>query len=638
MNNGQLALVSAIVPIILLIAVPGADAQVLLEEIVITANRSPEEAGRIGSAVTVIDRAEIEAWKAENVAELLEKQPGLTVNQAGGTGGTASISIRGAEPDQTLVLIDGVRVNDPASTGSEFDFAVFSLGNVDRIEILRGAQSGVYGSDAIGGVISIVTRKAEGEPQAVVEAEGGSYKTFAQRAYASASKDGFGASISASNFRTSGFSRFSGGTEEDATRKQSVNGRLDYDDPAGVWGVTVTAGRYELDAELDSVGLSASGSDTADRTAKTLQLASASARLSLLDGAFRNKLTAFFADSERTFFDDNGADSSPKIGRTSLFEGQSAGLEYQGDLTLRETDTLVFGGRLDQQTGKASDDDALIGPRLRYDVEETWRSAFALYSFNPTDALNLTAAGRLDAFGPAGTEGTYRFTGAYRFIETATKLRASYGTGAKAPTIQQRFEDSGFAIGNPDLEIETSRGWDVGIDQETLGGAVLLSATYFSNDIENLIATEPDPDSERLRFINVDAAEIDGLELAARWTATDWLTLKGAYTYLNAIDAESGDKLARRPENAFNVTAMLKPVDGLSLSVSATYVGERFNRSEERGLLDDYLRLDMGGTYAVAENAELFFRADNLLDADYEEIGGFATAGRSGYLGVRARF
>jgi vitamin B12 transporter len=640
MLNAQSRALALIVPALTIHAIPAAAQESIpLEGIDITASRFPEQAGKVGSAVTVLDRRQIEAARAENVAELLETVPGLTVNQAGGVGGTASVSIRGADPDQTLVLIDGIRVNDPASTGSEFDFSVFSLGNVERIEVLRGPQSGLYGSDAVGGVINIIMRKGEGEPRAVVEAEAGSYNTFAQRAFASGSKDGFSASVAASNFRTSGFSRFSGGTEDDAARKRSINARLDYDDPSAVWGITVAAGRYEVDAELDSVGLS-SGRDSADSTTKILQLASAAARLSLMDGALQNRLTAFFADSEREFFDDDGfaAGAATGLAGTSFFEGQSRGLEYQGDLTVRETDRLTLGGKLDQQSGTSFDVFDPVGLVPRYDVEESWRSAFAIYSFNPTDVLNLTGAVRLDEFGPVGTKSTYRLTAAWRFPEWGTKLRGSFGTGAKAPTIQQRFEESAFATGNPDLDVETSQGFDIGMDQELAGGAVMLSGTYFSNDIEELISTEFDAASGKFVFVNVDAAEIDGVELAGTWKAADWISFKGAYTFLHAIDAETGLALARRPEHAFNAKVIVQPMVRLQLSASATYVGERFNRSNERDLIDDYVRVDLAGSYDLNADAELFFRADNVFDAEYEELKGFGTAGRSGYLGLRARF
>ncbi len=606
---------------------------IALEGIVITASRFPEAASKVASSVTVLDHSDIEAARAENVAELLETVPGLTVNQSGGIGGTASVSIRGAESDQTLVLIDGVRVNDPASTGSEFDFSVFSLANVERVEIIRGPQSGLYGSDAIGGVINIITRKGEGAPNAVAEVEGGSYNSFAQRAYAGGSKDGVSVSVAASNFRTSGFSRYSGGTEDDAARKQSINARLDYD-PTPVFGVTVTAARYEVNAELDSVGLAAPR-DAADTVDRVLTLAAATARVNLLNGDFQNKLTAFITDSDRSFFDDNGARTRPTlIGRTSTFEGTSQGLEYQGDLAVRDVDRLIFGGKIDRQTGRAADDDTLIGFNPRYDVEETWRSAFALYSFNPTDVLSLTGAVRIDEFGPAGTEGTYRVTAAYQVPEWGTKFRTSYGTGAKAPTIQQRFEDSAFVTGNPDLEVETSQGFDAGVDQEFAGGKLILSGTYFSNSLEQLIAF----DAATSTFQNIDKAEIDGVELSALLKPASWIALRGAYTYLDAIDATTGFALQRRPENAFNLKLTLLPTDRLTVSASATYVGERFNDDEEEVRLDDYVRLDLAGTYGLDANVELFFRAENVLNADYEEVTNFGTAGRSGYAGLRARF
>lgn len=619
-----------------------AQTPIVLDPIIITASRFPENAGNVGSASTIIDRVEIENSQAENVEELLAQVPGLTVFQSGGIGSTTSVSIRGADADQTLVMIDGLRVNDPSSTGSEFDFSVFSLANVERIEVIRGPQSGVYGSDAIGGVINIITRKAKpGSRETVAEAEGGSYKSFAQRAYSSAAHDDVSVSVAVSNFRTSGFSRYSGGTEDDATRKQAIHARLDFD-PTENFGLTITGGRYNVDAELDSVGLS-SGNDTADNSARVLTLASATARLDLLNGEFSNKLTAFITRSDRDFFDEDGFDDPATSGfdsltGTSIFKGQSRGLEYQGDLAVRGVDRLVFGGKIDEQSGISRDEIVSAGTVPRYDVSETWRSAFALYSFNPTEALSFSGAIRVDEFGNVAPETTYRLTATYRILSSGTKLRASYGTGAKAPTIQQRFENSSFATGNPDLEVETSKGFDIGVDQDLLDGAVLLSGTYFSNDIDNLISAEFDAGTSKFVFANIAKAKIDGVELSANWFAADWLTLKGAYSWLDAIDANNGLALARRPEHAFNISATLKPAADYSLTASVTYVGERFNRSRERDLLDDYIRVDLDGRYNLTETAELYVRAENLFDADYEEVKDFGTAGRSGYIGLRMRF
>lgn len=607
---------------------------IALEPIIITANRAADKADQVGSAVTVLDRGDIERSRAENVAELLQTVPGLSVNQSGGIGGAVSVFIRGADADQTLVLIDGIRVNDPASTGSEFDFAVFSLSNVERVEVIRGPQSGLYGSDAIGGVINIVTRKGEGAANAVAEVEGGSYQTFAQRAYAGGSDGPYSLSIAASNFRSSGFSSYSGGTEDDAARKQSINARLDYD-PSDVFGVTVTAGRFEVDAELDSVGL-ASGADTADTTTKILQLATAQARLNLLEGAMQNRLTFYANSTERDFFDDNGFSGQPG---TSFFEGARYGAELQSDIKIREVDRLTVGGKLETLTGESVDETAtVITPR--YDVRETNSAGFAIYNFNPMETLTLTAAGRIDDFGPSGTEPTYRFTAAYRLPETGTKLHASYGTGAKAPTIQQRFENSGFAVGNPNLKVETSKGFDIGVEQQFRDGDIILSGTYFSNRINDLIAfdfTPASPGDSRGTFGNIELAEIDGVELAATISPVSWLTLRSAYTYLQAVDG-NGDALARRPENTLSIEAITEPFERFQLSAKMIYVGERFNRSAERDLLDDYVRVDVAGRYELDEQADVFVRVENIFDTEYEEIRNFGTAGRSAYAGLRARF
>ena len=299
---------------------------------------------------------------------------------------------------------------------------------------------------------------------------------------------------------------------------------------------------------------------------------------------------------------------------------------------MRTVDRLIFGGKIDQQSGLAVDADALSGVQPRYDVGEVWRSAFTAYSFNPIEALNLTGAVRVDEFGPAGTAGTYRLTAAYRISEWGTKFRGSYGTGAKAPTIQQRFEDSDFAKGNPDLQVETSRGFDAGVDQELFKGLLTLSATYFANRIEKLITVSG------IEFVNIGEAEIDGIELAATLKPASWIMLLGSYTHLDAIDAKTGLKLPRRPDDAFNVKLTLLPMEALKLWASAGFVGERFNRGDERDPLDGYIRVDLGGSYALSAEADIFLRAENIFDAEYEEIKDFGTAGRSAYMGLRARF
>jgi vitamin B12 transporter len=620
----------------LIASVPAhAQAPIALEGVIITADRVAESAAKVGSAVTVITREQIEASRAENVAELLETVPGLNVNQSGGVGGTANVHIRGADPDHTQVLIDGVRVNDPAQASGEFDFALFTLGNVERIEVLRGPQSGLYGSDAIGGVINIITRKGEGPLQGTAEAEGGSYATHAERVAVSGSKDGVAVSAAATNFRTSGFSRSTLGTEDDATEKQSANFRMDMDVTPNA-GITVALGRYHVDAEIDTNPQRGEN----DRAEKTLSTAAVTGRLDLWDGLMRNTVTLFANKTERTFFEDDASVRAGLQPQTDLFDGERVGIEAQSDIAVRSVDRLTVGGRTERETGEQITE-TLTGRSLAFSGEERTSAAFALYQFNPIEALTLTAAGRAEDFGSAGIEETYRFTAAFRIPETETKLRGSIGTGAKAPTLSERFLNTSFAIGNPDLSVETSKGFDIGIDQTLLDGKLTLSATYFRNDINDLIEFF-DADGfgvgEPGTFENIDAAETRGVELAATILPTAWLTLDLAYTYLDAIDAETGAPLQRRPEHTVFARATLRPTDKTKIAASMLYVGERFNNADRRNLLDDYIRVDLTGSYALCENAEVFLRAENLTGAQYEEIKDFGVAGRSAYAGLRARF
>ena len=618
-------------------AIPPARAQepIELEGVVITADRFAESAEKVGSAVTVIGRDQIEASRAENVAELLETVPGLNVNQSGGVGGTSNIYIRGADPDHTQVLIDGVRVNDAAQASGEFDFSVFTLGNVERIEVLRGPQSGLYGSDAIGGVINIITRKGDGPLQGTVETEGGSYNTHAERIAVSGSKDGVALSAAVTNFRTSGFSRSTLGTEDDATEKQSASLRMDMDFTPNA-GITVALGRYRVDAETDTSPQRGEN----DKAEKVLSIAAVTGRLDLWEGLVRNTVTLFANKTERTFFEDDVSVRSGLQPQTDLFDGERVGIEAQSDITVRTVDRLSVGARTERETAEQITE-TLTGRSLAFSGEERTNAAFALYQFNPIETLTLTAAGRAEDFGSAGIEETYRFTGALRIPQTDTKLRASFGTGAKAPTLTQRFASTSFVIGNPNLSVETSKGFDVGADQKLLDGKLTFSATYFKNDITDLIIFVDDDGvavGDPGTFENIATAKTQGVELAATILPTTWLTLDLAYTYLDAIDAETGAPLQRRAEHTASARVTLRPTDEAKLAASVLYVGERFNGANRTDLLEDYIRVDLTGSYVLHENAEAFVRVENVTDEQYEEIKDFGVAGRSAYAGLRARF
>lgn len=566
---------------------------------------------------------------------LLEASPGVSVRRSGGVGGTTDVRIRGAESDQTLVMIDGVRINDPANTGSEFDFSVLSVVNTERIEVLRGPQSGLYGSDAIGGVVNIIPKTGEGPPSGFAEVEGGSFSTFSQRAGVSGSAGRFNYALGLSNFRTSGFNRRTSGSERDGAEKQAVSGVFGYDINA-TDELTLRLGYYRVRADLDGTG-----GDERDEVTRELLDSALTYRFDSFGGLVTTRVTGYANQTDRDFLDFGS--------RTSVFTGFRTGLETQSDVTIRDVDRLAFGGRYARIGGESTDTSERTGAVTpRYDVVETHGSLFALYDFNPFDVFTLTVAGRLDDFGTGDFEGTYRLSAAYRIPETGTKFRASYGTGAKAPTIQQRFEDTTTFFcdfisdnpftGNPDLEIEKSRGFDVGIDQSLFGGRLDVSATYFHNAIKDLIEFTCNDTNTAATFENLPSATIQGVELAGEWRIVDGVRLRGTYTYTAAVDDADGTRLRRRPDHIAKVTLAVEPFAGAYIAATLVHQSEHFDRPRERNPVDGFVRLDLDAEYTLSPQATLFLRAENLTDEIYQEVRNFATPRRSAYVGVRVRF
>lgn len=602
-----------------------------------SANRGADDLADVAVSATVIGSTQIERVRngGATPSRLLEGVPGVRLSQSGGVGGTTDVRIRGAESDQTLVLIDGIRVNDPASTGSEFDFSVLSSANVGRIEVLRGPQSGLYGSDAIGGVVNIVPRKGSGPFSAFGEVEGGSFGTFSQQAGASGSNGGFNYSFAASNFKTDGFNRRTSGSEKDAAEKQSFAGTFGYDFTS-TETLSLRLGFYRVRADLDGTN-----GDEEDEVTRRLFDGALKGTFASFNGLALTTVKAYSNTTERDFLDAGS--------RRSVFEGRRTGVEVQTDVTVRKVDRFSFGSKYERLSGESTDKSERSGTVTpRYDVTETHRSAFALYTLNPIDRISLTAAGRADDFGNEDWETTYRLSGAFRIPETGTKLRASYGTGAKAPTIQQRNETSETFFctffsnvpftGNPDLEIEKSRGWDVGIDQALFNDRVEISATYFENHIENLIQFACADDFQSATFENLPSAKISGVELAGEWRITDWMRLRGTYTFTDAIDEENDLQLRRRPKNITKATLAVEPTEGLVMSATVFNQSSHFDGSRERNKVEGFTRFDMAAEYTVSPSATFFVRAANLTDEDYQEVRNFATPGRSGYAGIRLRF
>jgi vitamin B12 transporter len=618
-------------------------------DIVVTATRTPQPIQRAGSAITVITAEEIEKTSLRSVDDLLRRSPGVSLTQSGGPGQVQTVRLRGGDVRHTLVLIDGVRVNDPSSTGREFDFANLVLADIEKIEILRGPQSALYGSDAMGGVINIITKKGRGKPRASLSIEGGSYGTKEIRGGVSGGDERVDYSFGFSGLDTAGFSAYGyriprlygaappGGFEADSAQRAGVTGRVGVKLSDEV-RFEVGGGTNQNWAQYDAAFLPFP--DTPSFATNKMHNIYGRVIADSFGGALRSTATVFANRTDRRFRDSFlGAFASS--GRTE-FVGDRAGAEYQGDLGLGSFGLLTFGGRIEREQADSfrQNFSPVPGPRNRtIAAEQTTRSVFALHQVTVGERLHLSLAGRIDDVRESDRFATWRATAAYEIPETETKLRVSAGTGGKAPSLFQLFSPS---FGTPTLESERSFGVDGGIDQTLFDGRVKLSATAFHNRYKNLIdfnsnAATCRPGQFFGCYFNVARARTAGYELSGDIVLVpEFLRARLTYTWLDAIDESTGLRLARRPEEEGRIGLIITPTPKLSIEPSVVMVGDRWNFPGQAGKLAPYARLDMYADYKIDETFSVFARAENLTDARYQEVRDFGTAGRSFYGGVRA--
>ncbi|MCZ8374192.1 MAG: TonB-dependent receptor [Beijerinckiaceae bacterium] len=619
-------------------------------DILVTANRSPTSIQRTGSAITVIRAEDIQKTHSGSLVDALRFVPGLDITETGGPGASTSVRIRGTNPGQVLVLVDGVRINDASSANGETDFGGIPGGLVERIEVLRGPQSALYGSDAMGGVVNIITRRGRGPFKAFGQVEGGSYGTLAGNAGAYGQQGAWSYSFAGSGFRTDGFSRYGHRVarlragapyEKDGTETLGGFGRVGFDAREGFRfeaGGMITFHRAEYDAAFGTFP------DTPSASNRRFFSAFAKAELDTLDNRLTHGLTLTASRTDRMFRDTSiTAASNPNVAtwRHTDFTGDRLAAEYQGTYRLERYGSVIFGTKAEREIA-VTFNQTIIPPGARTKSlggNQTTLSAFGLWQVPLTERLDVSLGGRVDHVTDVDTFFTWRATGAYRITETGTKLRASLGTGGKAPTLYQRF---GGYQGSVALRAEHNLGGDVGIDQEFLDGRVRISATGFwirSRDLINF-QTSPTCLANALQafgcYVNVARAESTGLELegtAQIWTGL--LQLRGAYTYLRAKDLTTNRTLARRPESIGKIGLAITPFANWSFEPSVTLVSKRFSGANETQRLASYARFDMLASYKPTEQVELYIRGENLNNARYHEVWNYGTTGRAFYAGMK---
>jgi len=591
-----------------------------LEGIVIySANRTPTEAAKVGSSVEVITEKEIEARAQTYVKDYLETLPGVSFSQAGGPGETASISLRGTSGGYVKVLVDGIDVSDPSNTVTAAHFEHLLVGDVARIEVLKGSQSTLYGGDAVGGVISIETKAARklGFSQSG-GAEYGAYNTW-RGAYTAGylAADGSNISLSVQGVNTDGFSSAAAGTEDDGYRNLTFSGRGEYYlAPSAKIFFAARSIRANTDIDWPPA-------DTDDTTKYFQQAARIGTEFYLLNGAFQNTFAVQAMRIERDGFS-SGV-------RSYWFEGDRIKAEYKGVVKFNEQLSLLVGGEWEETRARNNNDP---GTRHSADVG----SAYAQLMAEPIPGLVLTAGGRIDDHSNFGDFSTYRLTGAYLVPGTETKFRASRGTGFRAPSLDEMYTNYPPFYpnyGNPNLLPEESESWDVGIEQGFRNGRYKIGATYFEIDTDNLITFTADPITFMCGatcLVNLPGVtHRQGVELSAAAQISSGITITAGYTYTDTERAD-GQRLARVPRHALAVGFDLKPMDKLEANVLVRYVADTLDAGVN---LEDYWLVNAKVAYEFAPGVKAYVRGENLLDEQYQTVLGYGTPGLSVYGGIQ---
>ncbi|HEX4847100.1 MAG TPA: TonB-dependent receptor [Novosphingobium sp.] len=562
-----------------------------------------------GQSISVLTAEDLRSIQGADPVRVIERMPGVSLARSGPLGSQTALFVRGANSEQLLVMIDGIRVTDQASPSGGFDLGTLTTGGIGRIELLRGSNSLAWGSEAIGGVLAVTSDERTGLRGSF---EYGAHDTLDAQLGGGLSGDNYGLGLSGGYTRSDGISAYAPGTEADGFRQWRIGGRghLDLSDTVKI----VAAGRY-ADSKIDFDGFPPPAYSFTD-TPEYQTTRQGSGRLGLEYASTGLQLSGGVAlsDTRRAYFD-------PTYGSAPNFEteGRSVHADLKGRTDLTDAVTLDFGADGDWSRFSTT-----------FDSRQTARTigGHALLRVR-TGQLNLSGGVRIDDHDRFGTQWTFGANGSLG-LTTGLRLRASYGQGFKAPTLSQLF---GFG-GNTALQPEESEAFDVGLEYATRDGSLKVGATLFRRDSTNLIDyVWP------TGYFNVGRARAQGLELEGVAKVTPRFTVRAAYTWLEATNRITGTDLARRPRHTLSASAdWTTPLGGLALGADVRLADDSFDDRGNFTRLDGYALVTVRASLPLGERVELFGRIENLADVQYQTVFGYGTYGRSGYAGIRVKW
>lgn len=612
-----------------------------LSDVVISATKTQTSTLELANSVTVIDSAEIASRNAANVLDLLKNEYGISFTTQGGASSLSNISIRGGSSDYTLVLVDGVEVNLNSDPKNVYDFAFLSTDNIQSIEILRGPQSTLYGSNSLAGVINVITKKGSSKPNFSLQSEAGSYKTFNNILGLNGSVSDFNYSLTFSRAESEGFSAASekyGNVEKDGYKKDLISARFGYDfgDNAQL---NFFANYNNSKSDYDQFGGKFGDDPTYEFNQEEYSFRGES-KLNLFDQKWKQKIGVSYLRNIRKYSFDYSEFNSASS--NSSYDGYKLKIDWQNNFNLIHNHQLTFG--LDNVKDNTVSEYYYNSPFFNMisifpKKQSTIFGAYLQDQFKVSQNFFAAAGIRLDTHDKFGSAFTFRIAPAYIIWEFGTKIKATLGSGFKAPSLFNLYDP---AYGNPDLKPEKSLGFDAGIEQFLANDLMSIGVTYFQNNYTDLFGYDSFG-----KPLNIKKAKTNGVETYLTSKVINDMTIKLNYTYTSAYDKSDGisdedRKLIRRPEHKVGGYFSYDFSERLNSNIEIIYVGKRddlvfdnVTYASTRTQLDPYLLLNFNAHFDLLEFLRLNLRLENILDSDYEEVYGYATPGFSIYGGVK---
>jgi vitamin B12 transporter len=615
--------------------------------IIVSALRTPVDETRVSSSVTVLDTAALEAAQPMALSDVLDRTPGISMARTGGYGQVTSLRIRGADPAETVMVIDGMRVADATAIAGGFDFSHLFADDIARVEVLRGPQSILWGSDALGGIVNVTTVVPTRPLQADLSVETGSHQTVDAHAGLGGTSSLVDWRVSGTAFTTDGIPTLVGGTVPNGYTRQAASGTFTFHLAANA--------SLDLRGYWDSARNSFSDSYTlptinpGDYALTKQWSVYAGLNLALLDGRFKNRISVQQAQTDNEDVDPaNVLFGSPAL--TFIGHGRTLRYEYQGVLNATKGVDLVFGAEREEQHMRVGSPYDSLQPYELFPEAASTNSLYGEARVSPVAGLTVNGGVRYDHHSQFGGNTVFSAGGVYTPDAGKTLVRASYDQGFKAPSLYQLYSDYGSA----NLQPERARGWEAGAERNLFAGAVQFGAVWWERHTTNLIGfaycpypvTAAAPPACLINgygyYANVDRADGRGLELTGRARAGH-LFADGNYSIIVNEDRTPGAvtygvQLPRVPRHLLNGAVGYDLPFGVITSVAVRWSGASFDTASSNLVLAGYTLVDWRIEWKVAPALTLFGRVENIGDRQYQTAAGYNSLGRTAYAGLRGHF